>query len=144
MKLKITTNFDFGQLAKKLDKVIDVYTSSYGKESAEASKKAIDSGLTPPLQESTIDIRKKRKQPVSPPLKATGALYKSIKQKGDSLEMLFYGRLHNEGFRTGLNSMISDKKVSARKFITTTVKNKKTILTQFMQSLRKNLRKTKG
>ncbi len=144
MKLKITTNFDFGQLAKKLDKVIDVYTSSYGKESAEASKKAIDSGLTPPLEESTKNIRKKRKQPVNPPLKATGALYKSIKQKGDSLEMLYYGRLHNKGFTTKSNSMIPNKKVPARQFIVTTVKNKKTILTQFMQSVRKNLRKTKG
>ena len=58
--------------------------------------------------------------------------------------MLYYGRLHNKGFTTKSNSMIPNKKVPARQFIVTTVKNKKTILTQFMQSVRKNLRKTKG
>ena len=141
MKLKIKTNFSFNKLSNQLNNLIDGYTASYAKDSAEGSKQAINAGLTPDLEDSTVLIRKKRTQPTRPPLKASGKLYKSIKQKKNALEMLYYGDLHDKGFKTKSNSMIPNKTVPARPFIQTTLKNKQKIDKKFMQDINKALKK---
>ena len=141
MKLKVKVNFDFGKMARAIPEAVLKYTEGFAVESAEASKKNIDSGLKPDLEDSTRQIRSKRSQPENPPLKASGALYNSIKQKGNKLTMLPYGNLHQKGFTTGSSSWIPNKKVPARPFISTSVKNRKKITTQFMRVLKKALRK---
>jgi len=143
MKLKISVNFDFGQLADKMDNLIGDYTSGYAKDSVKGSKEAINKGLQPHLEDSTETIRGKRDQPISPPLKATGKLYDSIRQEKNAITMEYYGFDHNKGFITKSNSMIPNKKVPARPFIQTTAKNKDKLDKKFMQDIRKALRSNK-
>jgi len=141
MKLEISVNFDFNKLDNKIDDLIDDYVAGYITDSAEATKDAIDKGLTPKLKNSTIEIRKRRGHPTAPPLKATGKLYRSIKQNKDSLEMVNYGVLHHNGYDTTPNRFMKEsKKVPARKFITTTTKNKDVLDKKFTENLRKALR----
>ena len=141
MELKIETNFDFGKLSKSIVQLQNNYLQNYAEGSAKQSKSNIDSGLSPDLEDSTKAIRFLRDQPLSPPLKASGALYNSIKKDGTMLVMKYYGVLHNKGFQTKSNSMIPNKKVPARKFISTGLKNLKKINEKFMKDFRNALRK---
>ena len=113
MKLKIRTNFDFSKLSNKLDKILDNYISDYTQDSVEGSKANIDSGLKD-IKLITKEIRKKRNQPQSPPLKASGELYKSIKKVGKSLDIVNYGILHHdiEIVEDLMDKYEPDKKVS--------------------------------
>lgn len=141
MDIKITTNFSFGKLSSNLDKIINQYTESFVKDSAEGTKQKIDKGVRPDIEKITKDIRTKRTQRRTPPLKASGALYKSIKQNKNNLEMLYYGIDHHKGFTTHPKSMIPNKKVPARPFITTTAKNKEKLDKKFIQDVNKALKK---
>jgi hypothetical protein len=141
MKLKITTNFDFGKLANNTNGIINKYLDEYAVDSAKGTKEAIDGVLTPQLEDSTEQIRSQRSQPIRPPLKASGELYRSIKNKGNTLEMLDYGILHHVGFKTASNSMIPNKNVPARPFFTTTAKNQVKIDMEFMKNIKKALKK---
>lgn len=163
MKLKISTNFDFGKLTRNIDKLIKNHTSEYAKESAKASKAKIDKGLAP-LKESTKDIRALNGVSGNKPLKATGKLYNSIKERDGSLEMLHYGFYHNEGFQPKYKPLVINGKIAtfnkkpkfvknisgkggnvvsveAREFITTTVKNKTEINKKFIDELNKAMKK---
>ena len=140
MKLEITTNFSFKKLSNSIEKIIKDTTSNYAKKTEKGAKSKIDRGL-PKLNDVTEKIRKQRGQPIRPALKATGNLYNSIKQREDNLEMLEYGLLHNKGFTTGKDSMIPNKPVKPRPFISATIKDKKEIQKEFVKQVDKALKK---
>ena len=110
MKITIKTNFDFGKLAREMPKIIREYKTEYAKGTEEGSKQNIDKGLKPNLKTSTLEVRKARKVSGKKPLKATGALYNSIKSNSSQLKFLKYGQYHREGFTPEKN----DNKVAKR------------------------------
>ena len=107
MRLKISINFDFGKLNNQLNSVMGEYLTDYSVDSVKLSKKNIDSGVSPKtLKKSTLDWRKRKGYPSSPPLKASGKLYNSInalpakktsKKVLSQLEVVQYGWWHNIG-----------------------------------------------
>jgi len=131
MEVKVSVNFDFGKLSDKLDNIIDDYTSGYAKDAEQGSKAVIDSGNLPKLKESTKKWRKSKGYPTSPPLKATGKLYNSIKSEGSSLKVIQYGKWHNDG---------KVPTTVAREFITTTSKNKQKLDKKFIKDIKKTLK----
>ena len=140
MKLKITTNYSFSKLSKNIDSLINDSLKEYAVKTEKGSKRKIDRGLRA-LRPATVKIRAFRNQPTKPALKASGALYKSIKQSGSDLEMLEYGMRHHEGFTTGEKSIIPNVKIEARPFITVLQKDKKEIVKKFKDSINKSLKK---
>ena len=140
MKLKITTNYSFSKLSSKIDSLMDGALEEYASKTEEGSKTKIDRGLRA-LRPVTVKIRNYRNQPSKPALKATGALYNSIKQSGTKLEMLKYGMRHHEGFTTHPKSLIPNIKVEARPFIKVLQKDKKVLVKKFRDSLNKSLKK---
>ena len=153
MNLQIKMNFSFNKLLKNIPKIINSSMSNISKESAEESKKAIDSGLAPPLKKSTIAMRKwKNKKGIASgvgtkPLKFTGALYNSIKPTKDGLEMLKYGIYHNRkgGFKPknvpedwGIVPNTRGITVPQRRFIMVRGQSKKT-LQNFKRNVMKGL-----
>jgi phage gpG-like protein len=140
VKLTIESNFSFSKLNKNIDEIINNSLVEFAKKTEEGSKNKIDRGLRK-LKDVTVKIRKHRGQPERPALKASGNLYRSIRHKDNELEMLFYGKLHNDGFTTGKNSLIPNKKIDPRPFISTTIKAKKEIETNFIKNINKALKK---
>jgi hypothetical protein len=140
MKLKITTNYSFSKLSKNIDSLIDDALKDYALSTEKGSKRKIDRGLRA-LRPVTAKIRAFRNQPTKPALKASGALYNSIKQSGSELEMLEYGMRHHEGFTTGDNSIIPNVEIKARPFITVLQKDKQKIVSKFKKSINKSLKK---
>ena len=143
MKLKVSVNFDFGKLSSDFGNIVKEYTSSYVKSSAKASRDNIDNGGFEPLEDSTKNIREWSGHPKSPPLKASGYLYKNIQQKGNALTMPEYGKMQNDGYITSPKSLIPNKEVPARPFISTTAKNKEVLDKELKKSLNKSLRSKK-
>lgn len=117
MQLEIKVGVDFGKLANEMPKIIDKTLEDAVEGSVEASRNKIDEGLQPTLKKSTREIRTKRGQSTDKPLYASGALYKSIRKDKNRLKMKGYGGLHEEGFITDSKSMIPNKNVPARPFI---------------------------
>ena len=140
MKLKITTNYSFSKLSSKLTSLMDNALEEYASKTEKGSKTKIDRGLRA-LRPVTVKIRNYRNQPSKPALKASGALYNSIKQSGTDLEMLEYGVRHHEGFTTGEKSIIPNVEIKARPFITVLQKDKKEIVRKFRNSINKSLKK---
>ncbi len=153
MNLQMKMNFSFNKLNRNLNKIIKSSIFDIAKDSEEQSKKAIDSGLTPPLKKSTIALRKwKNEKGIASgtgtkPLKFTGALYNSIKATKDGLEMLKYGIYHNrkDGFQPKKipthKGMIQNKKgitVPQRRFIIAKEQRKETVK-RFKRRFMKNL-----
>jgi len=134
MKLKVSVNFDFGQLSSTLNNLINDYTSGYAKDSEIGSKAVIDSGKLAPIKASTKEWRKSKGYPTSPPLKASGKLYNSIKSDGNTLKVIQYGKWHHDG---------EVPTTVAREFITTTTKNKEKLDKKFMDDVKKALRSNK-
>tara|TARA_R100001163_G_C4965550_1_gene127594 strand:+ start:65 stop:469 length:405 start_codon:yes stop_codon:yes gene_type:complete len=126
------------------------------KDSAKSIQRKIRSGINPPLKQSTIDVRKRRGISGTVPLFATGKLYKSIKNVGDSLEMEHYGKYHHHGFTPkfiptpGTGSKIkfikNNKgiKVPARPFIFPSELSFKELEKQFIKDVRRALATTYG
>ena len=98
MKLTIKSNFSFGKLANRLPQLIQKQMQRTARSSAEGARERISKGLSPPLQPSTLAIRKQRGTGGSKPLFETGALFKSIRGTSEGLEMLEYGFLQHKGF----------------------------------------------
>ena len=134
------TNFSFLKLKMGAFHAMNNVRDSLGKGSEIETKAAIDKGLRR-LRPATIEARKLGKywgrQRVTPtsddtPLKYTGELYRSMKGKnvegGGELTMLRYGVLHHKGFKTHSNSMIPNKTVEPRPFISP---SKRTVLKVF-------------
>jgi len=131
MKIDISINFDFGKLSGKLNNIIDDYTSEFAKDSEKGSKAVIDSGKLPKLKQSTKKWRTSKGYPTSPPLKASGKLYNSIKAEKNALKVIQYGKWHNDG---------KVPTTVAREFITTTPENKQKLDKKFMENVNKALR----
>lgn len=114
MKVTIRKNFDFGKLQRGVNKVINKTLSKIAQKSEEITKDNIDGKMRPALKPFTKKMRekgygwegKKVGKPITKniPLKQTGALYRSIKykKKDDTLEMLAYGLIQNNGFTSML------------------------------------------
>ena len=135
MDIKITTNFSFSNLSKEIPKIINDYVSEFVKDTEKGSKAVIDSNTLPSLSESTIKWRKRQGFPTSPPLKASGKLYNSIKADKDVLEVVQYGKWHNDG------KVPTVKRSNTREFIQTTSENKQKIDKKFIKDIHKALKK---
>ena len=80
---------------------------------AEEVKKVIKEGKgLRTLRPSTKEIRRNRGHNVNTPLFASGALYDSIKAKGDRIEFNAYGRFQAEGFIPEQIPIIRNNKVA--------------------------------
>ena len=144
MKISIKTNFSFAKLANKIPDIISSITSNAAKSSAKESRKAIKSGLSPPLEESTMNVRKSRGISGSTPLFATGTLYNSITSSKEGLTFgafgkngKEYGNLQRTGFKTASNSMIPNKIVPARDFVRIGEFDTKNLANKIIKALRK-------
>lgn len=153
MKITIKTNFDFGKLAREMPKIIREYKTEYAKGTEEGSKQNIDKGLKPNLKTSTLEIRKARKVSGNKPLKATGALYNSIKSNSSQLKFLQYGQYHREGYipkkvplkvKNDKVLFINNKKnipVPARDFVGITDITRNNINKDFRSKVKRSLKK---
>tara|TARA_Y100000310_G_scaffold81194_1_gene77810 strand:+ start:140 stop:541 length:402 start_codon:yes stop_codon:yes gene_type:complete len=101
VKLQVKTTFDFGKLARKIPKILEKHMQRTARSSATGAKEAIDKGVSPKLEQPTLDRRKRAGTGGSKPLFETGELYRSIKGTSEGLEMWDYGLFHHEGHRTG-------------------------------------------
>ena len=153
MKLTIKTNFDFGKLADQMPKILREYEAEYAKGTEQGSKENIDKGLKPDLRESTKQIRKVRSVSNAQPLKASGALYNSIKSNSSQLEFLKYGQYHREGFtpkkiptkvKNNKFFLVNNKNnisVPARDFVGITDKTRNKINSDFRKKVKQSLKK---
>ena len=133
MKLKIKTNFSFNKLSNQLDNLIDGYTASYAKDSAEGTRKNIDRGVG--ADGKTLKLGKGSYREGKQALFNTGKMYRSLKNQKNTLSIKKYGYKHNEGefpVRSGTN---------VKNFIGTTKNNKQKIDKKFMQDINKALKK---
>jgi len=101
VKLQIRTTFDFGKLARQMPKILEKHTQRTARSSATGAREAIDKGVSPALEKSTLEIRKKRGTGGSKPLFETGALHRSIRGTSEGLEMNIYGLYHHQGHSKG-------------------------------------------
>jgi len=129
MKLKTTVNFDFGKLADTMPKIIEQHMQRIARSAATGSKEAIDKGVSPKLENSTIAKRKRDGISGTKPLYRTGNLHRSIKGTSEGLEMLEYGVWHHKGIENR----------PMRKFIETSAKTVMPIFDKFKSALRKAL-----
>ncbi len=97
MDIKITTNFSFSKLLSEIKSIKKDFAKQFAKNAEKVSKANIDSGQLAPLKESTKKWRKREGFPTSPPLKASGKMYDSIKAEDNKLSVLKYGKYHNDG-----------------------------------------------
>ena len=134
MNLELSVNFDFEKLANQTNKITDDYIEEFVADVETGTKETIDSGRLKPLEQSTIKWRRSKGYPTSPPLKASGKMYNSIKAKKDSLSLLQYGYWHHSG---------EVKNTPQRKFISTRAKKKLKIDKKFVESLNKALSSNK-
>ena len=129
MKLQIKTTFSFGKLSSQMPKIIEKHMQRTGRSSATGAREAIQKGVSPKLEQSTLDRRKRAGTGGSKPLFETGELFRSIKGTSEGLEMWDYGLYHHQGHKTG--------HFPPRPFI---FPSEKTILKSF-DAFRKDLRK---
>ena len=97
MDIKITTNFSFSKLSKEINSIQKNFVREFVKNVEQISKANIDSGKLAPLKDSTKKWRTRAGFPTSPPLKASGKMYDSIKAENNKLSLLKYGKYHNDG-----------------------------------------------
>ena len=137
MKLKLSVNFSFGNLSRRLNKITKEYVEDFAKSSEVISKKTIDSGKLKSIKQSTKRWRKSEGYPTNPPLKASGTLYNSIKASGNKLEIIQYGKWHNDGEvpTTSARPFISGLSISLLNFFLLPLKIVLTI--RYLRSLAK-------
>ena len=112
-----------------MPKIIEKHMQRTGRSSATGAREAIQKGVSPKLEQSTLDRRKRAGTGGSKPLFETGELFRSIKGTSEGLEMWDYGLYHHQGHKTG--------HFPPRPFI---FPSEKTILKSF-DAFRKDLRK---
>ena len=139
MKLKVLVNFDFGALHSQMPKIIEKTMQRYARSAEMGSKEAIDKGVSPKLEESTIRRRKRRGTGGTKPLFETGTLYRSIKGTSEGLDMIGYGYLHHIG---DVGQYLNMKK--RREFITISKKQIMPTLDKFKKDIRIALRSNKS
>ena len=123
VKLKIESNFSFAKLAKEMPGILEKHSTDMGRGSAKSIKATLEKGSYQPLEDSTIDIRKRGRSPSAgfmktnskKPLIHTGSLRDSIRVDKEGIKMHQYGKLQNDGFITDPKSMIPNKKVDRNK-----------------------------
>ena len=106
MKLKVKSNFSFAKLAKEMPGILEKYASTSGKGSAKNIKTSLEKGSYQPLEDSTIDIRRRGKSPnakfmktnSTKPLIHTGSLRDSIRVDKEGIKMHEYGKFQNDGY----------------------------------------------
>jgi len=108
LKLRIEVNYSFGKLGRAMPKIIKEYLSEYALGTEKGSKANIDRGLQPDIADSTKKRRHSGQSKL--PLKKTERMYNSIKANKDTLNILQYGKWHNDG---------RVPRTSARPFIST-------------------------
>jgi phage gpG-like protein len=96
MKLRIEVNYSFGKLGRAMPKIIKEYLNEYALGTEKGSKANIDRGLAD-ITNATKAWRKSQGYPESPPLKASGKMYNSIKANQNKLDIIQYGKWHNDG-----------------------------------------------
>ena len=96
--IEVKKNFDFFKLHDKFAKVMSDGGRIITRSAARGSRERIDKGLSPPLRQSTIQLRRERGTGGTKPLYETGALYRTIKSTDEGLEMLEYGLHHEKGY----------------------------------------------
>ena len=141
MKIEFLANFDFEKLSKKWSNSIKpkLY-ESISKDTAAQWKKNIKKGNFTPIKASTKELRKGSG---SKPLTDTWSLYRSIVVKKDSIQHLAYGEHHIDGYITGRESMIPNKRVPARRWkgdmvnVAITEKTEKKIFKEIGSGLRR-------
>ena len=105
MKLQIRTTFDFGRLARQMPKILEKHTQRTARSSATGAREAIERGVSPKLEQSTLDRRKRAGTGGSKPLFETGALHRSIRGTSEGLEMNTYGLYHHQGIAKGISQL---------------------------------------
>jgi len=129
MKLRIEVNYSFGKLGRAMPKIIKEYLSEYALGTEKGSKANIDRGLAD-ITNATKAWRKSKGYPQSPPLKASGKMYSSIKANQNKLDILQYGKWHNDG---------AVPTTQARPFISTDDKTRNKINADFRKKTKKEL-----
>ena len=106
VKLKIESNFSFAKLAKEMPGILEKHSTDMGRGSAKSIKTALEKGSYQPLEDSTIDIRRRGKSPSAgfmktnskKPLIHTGSLRDSIRVDKEGIKMHEYGKFQNDGY----------------------------------------------
>ena len=116
MKLEVSVNFDFGNLSKELNNIIDSYTAGVG---ADGEQLKLGTGSYRYGQQALYN---------------TGEMYNTLKSNQNTLTIKKYGYKHDRGMykvRQGTN---------VKKFIGTTKENKQKLDKKFMENVNKALR----
>ena len=166
-RLKVTSNFSFMKLAGKLPETLQSSMNNMAQSAVRGAKERIDKGLSPPLRQSTIELRQERGTGGTKPLYETGALHRSIKLSraldksglstaGVGVNMLEYGWHQHKGFtsknvpigfKNGKPQFLRNKKISkkvpARPFIFPSEKDLTDSLQKTMININKALHKRK-
>ena len=129
MKLRIEVNYSFGKMGKAMPKIIKEYLNEYAQGTEMGSKQNIDKGL-PEIKRSTKSWRRSKGYPETPPLKASGKMYNSIKANQNTMEILQYGKWHNDG---------AVPTTQARPFISTDDKTRNKINADFRKKTKEAL-----
>ena len=110
LRLQTFVNFDFRKLNKQLKPTIkDIVKKKMPEVAVKQFKDNIKNFKGKPLQDSTINIRRTRKNNPNKgviPLQDTGNLLKSIKKVNGGVSILKYGEFQNDGFFTKKKSLI--------------------------------------
>ena len=91
---------------RALKEMLPFFSEKFGNASSlhslgREAREAIERGVSPKLEQSTLDRRKRAGTGGSKPLFETGALHRSIKGTSEGLEMNTYGLYHHRGHETG-------------------------------------------
>tara|TARA_Y100000593_G_C4149528_1_gene256372 strand:+ start:32 stop:457 length:426 start_codon:yes stop_codon:yes gene_type:complete len=135
MKLEVSVNFDFGNLSKELNNIIDGYTAGYAQDSVKGTRRNIDSGVGADGEQLKLGTGSYRYGQQA--LYNTGEMYNTLKSNQNTLTIKKYGYKHDRGMykvRQGTN---------VKKFIGTTKENKQKLDKKFMQDIQKALRSNK-
>lgn len=146
MELEVRIGVDFGKLASKMPKLMEQHVSKVAKRAAERAVEVIDSGKLTPIKDSTRDLRSRTigNRPSTSSLKPlvhTGNLRNSIKQVGNRVRMAGYGAIHLQAHRTAGNSMIPNKHVPARNFLSQAIKLGRTDTSKLFKVFIKSMKK---
>jgi len=139
MKLKISVNFDFGQLAGKMDNLISDYTSGYAKDTVKGTRRNIDSGTG--ADGDKLKLGKTSYRAGQQALYNTGDMYNALKSSKNTLTIKKYGYGHDQRDFSIVKPPVAGTNV--KKFIGTTEENKAKLDKKFMQDIRKALRSNK-
>ena len=133
MKLKITTNFDFGKLKNQMPNIIKEHLANYAIGTEDGTKSNIKNSVNIRGQELKSFTAKKQNRK---PLIKTGNMNKSIKSSNNTLSILEYGYKHNQGLWDNVRP-----ETDVRDFIGITKEYEKTISKKFIKNVNKSLKK---